>query len=225
MRTSFHLDRDDRFGTQRIVIVARRHKLDLVRTAREPIDHAFKPFLIFSIHITMNVRGFRTLRQLVPHLDGVPFVHFALCRAHDRESAAMVTTAQPIVSVPNDNRPISTDITATRVIVHPFRRITDISIECPSSILMGLSDRFSTVETSITWSYVRCVRTACPYFRTVEITGHDFQRSITVPLSFSSTVIMVPSLIGLAFTSRRSSGNTFSPSGVHSLICFLALPT
>mgnify|MGYP001566903179 CR=1 FL=1 len=41
-----------------------------------------------------------------------------------------------------------------------------------------------------------------------------FRRSITVPSSFSSTTICAPSAIDLVFTSIRSSGNTFSPSGV-----------
>ncbi|CAI4029707.1 hypothetical protein DNFV4_00125 [Nitrospira tepida] len=52
-----------------------------------------------------------------------------------------------------------------------------------------------------------------------------FQISVTAPLSFSSIVTRLPSSIGLALTSIRSSGNTFSPSGVQSLISFFILPT
>ncbi len=51
-----------------------------------------------------------------------------------------------------------------------------------------------------------------------------FRRSMTVPFSSNSTVIIEPSSIGLVFTSIRSSGNTFSPSGVHSLISCLVNP-
>ena len=45
-----------------------------------------------------------------------------------------------------------------------------------------------------------------------------------VPRSFNSMVIVDLSLIGLAFTSRRSSGNTFSPSGVQSLMRLRSFP-
>src|SRR5574337_597777 len=48
--------------------------------------------------------------------------------------------------------------------------------------------------------------------------------SITLPSSFSSTTMLEPSAIGLVFTSIRSSGNTFSPSGVESLTWFLFGP-
>ena len=55
-------------------------------------------------------------------------------------------------------------------------------------------------------------------------THSAFRRSMTVPFSSNSTIIIEPSAIGFVLTSIRSSGNTFSPSGVQSLISFLVIP-
>ena len=69
-----------------------------MRTACAPFDLPFKPSLIFSIHVTMDMRRLSSIGYPVPHVNRIAFNHCALCRTHNRELAA-ISVSRPVRAV------------------------------------------------------------------------------------------------------------------------------
>jgi hypothetical protein len=129
--------------------------------------------------------------------------------------------------------PMPPAVTSTRWRHTPllYRHTTPALLEGPWCGVINSHDRLQKLSRPWTYFAVGLCRLACPGLVDIASTqggfGENhrygaFLRSTTVPSSLTSTIIIDPSGIGLVFTSIRSKGNTFSPSGVQSLIsCFV----
>lgn len=67
-----HLDRDDGFGRQHLMVVRRGHNLDLVLAGRKIGEGPLESLLILPIEVDMGMMSLHTFRQLVLEIEEAP---------------------------------------------------------------------------------------------------------------------------------------------------------